>query len=187
MRRLARIVAVAALLLGGVAGCGSGSAKPRSAPSSPAGPVASESYDPDRPSASTEQICSDEAAGDIQAALGVQTTQTPAGSWAASDRIYTCKYVYGAGTMTLTVKQLADAAATDAYVAGAKSRLGNPPTQNVLGNAGFAAPDGSMYVRKDFKVLYVDVSGLPATLGSHPRSYVGFAVAAVIMSCWAGN
>jgi hypothetical protein len=121
----------------------------------------------------------------MQAALGVKTTQTPTATWA--DRTYTCKYVYDQGMMVLSVKQLADAAATDAYVAAAQAEVGNPPTTNVLGNAGFAAPDGSMYVRKDFKVLHVDVSGLPATLGTHPRNYVGFAAAAVIMSCWAGN
>jgi hypothetical protein len=46
-----------------------------------------------------------------------------------------------------------------------------------------------MYVRKDFKVLHVDVSALPDRIGPqrHTRADAAFTVAAVIMSCWTGN
>jgi hypothetical protein len=48
--------------------------------------------------------------------------------------------------------------------------------------------DGSIVVRKDWKVLYVDVSHLPAEFGQPPQSAADAAlgVAATILGCWSG-
>lgn len=68
------------------------------------------------------------------------------------------------------------------------------PTGNVgpLGNLGqgaFTTTDGSVVVRKDWKVLLVDISGLPARFGVPPTSAADVAdtVADVILGCWAGD
>jgi hypothetical protein len=91
--------------------------------------------------------------------------------------------------MVLSIAELPDQAATTAYYTAAQRNLPNATPEQVLGQQGFAGPDGSMYVRKDFKVLHVDVSALPDRVGPRPysRADAAFTVAAVIMSCWTGN
>jgi len=58
-----------------------------------------------------------------------------------------------------------------------------------LGQAAFQEPDGSVVVRKDWKVLVVDITGLPAQFGVPPTSSgdVAVTVADVILGCWAGD
>jgi len=48
--------------------------------------------------------------------------------------------------------------------------------------------DGSVVVRKDWKVLYVDVSHLPPQFGQPPQAApdAALSVAATILSCWSG-
>jgi hypothetical protein len=46
-----------------------------------------------------------------------------------------------------------------------------------------------MVVRKDWKILTVDISGLPAQFGRPPtsRGDVAVTVADVILACWSGD
>jgi hypothetical protein len=56
-----------------------------------------------------------------------------------------------------------------------------------LGQGGFIARNGDAVVRKDYKVLLVDVHGLPAKfLPLLRRSDVSQSVAEVILGCWTG-
>ena len=57
-----------------------------------------------------------------------------------------------------------------------------------LGQGAFTTRDDGAVVRKDYKVLLVDTSRLPAQFGSPPqtRSEVATNVAAAIMGCWTG-
>jgi hypothetical protein len=132
-------------------------------------------------------ICQPDAAAEIASALGVQTSKPPTPSWA--DHVYSCRYEYPAGVMVLSIKELPDQTATTAYYTAAQHTLASHTPVQVLGQDGFAGPDGSLYVRKDFKVLHVDVSALPAHIGQPPYTSgdAAFTVAAVIMSCWTGN
>jgi hypothetical protein len=132
-------------------------------------------------------ICKPEAVREIAAALGAQTSQPPTPTWA--NRLYSCRYTYPTGTMVLSIKELPDDATTSAYYTAAQNSLPGHTTIQVLGQSGFVGPDGSTYVRKDFKVLRIDVSALPDHFGQppHTRPNVAFAVAAVIMSCWTGS
>jgi hypothetical protein len=141
----------------------------------------------DGPSESATMICQPEATGEVAIALGVKTTTQPTASWV--DHVYSCRYVYPDGVMVLSVKELPDEAATTAYVSAAQHGLPSYTAVRVLGQDGFAGPDGSLYVRKDFKVLQVDVSALPETVGQPARSRANaaFIVAAVIMTCWTGS
>jgi hypothetical protein len=132
-------------------------------------------------------ICKPEAIAEIAAALGVETSVPPVASW--SDHVYSCRYVYPTGVMVLSVKELPDDAVTSAYYAAAQHSLPSYTPLVVLGLQGFAGPDGSLFVRKDFKVLHVDVAAMPSHIGdpSRTRADAAFIVAAVIMSCWTGS
>jgi hypothetical protein len=86
------------------------------------------------------------------------------------------------------VKELTDAAATTAYYNGlVQANKGGGPVPG-LGQAAFVAPNGNALVRKDYKVLLVDITGLPPKFGQPPiaRGDVAFRVAYVIMGCWTG-
>ena len=69
------------------------------------------------------------------------------------------------------------------------SRLGKSRDLAALGQAAFQATDGSVVVRKDWKVLLVDNTGLPPQFGVPPTSSASVAVtvADVILGCWAGD
>jgi hypothetical protein len=139
------------------------------------------------PSKSAKMVCQPEAQDDVAGSLGVKTTQVTAPTWA--DHVYSCKYVYPNGSFTLSVKELANKSQTDAYFAQLQHTLGqSTATAPDLGQGAFTTPNGSLVVRKDFKVLTVDVSGLPAQFGAPPqaRSSVALSIGTVVMGCWTG-
>jgi hypothetical protein len=132
-------------------------------------------------------ICSDDAQHEILAALGATPSQPVTGAW--SDRTYSCRYVYPVGAMVLSVTELPDAAATAAYFTSARNGIRGAAALDGLGDAAFGTPDGSAFVRKDFKVLHVDVGGLPEPFGPSQlsRAETAYRVSAAIMACWTGN
>ena len=67
--------------------------------------------------------------------------------------------------------------------------MGKSRDLEALGQAAFQTTDGSVVVRKDWKVLLVDDPGLPAQFGIPPTSSgdVAVTVADVILGCWAGD
>jgi len=58
-----------------------------------------------------------------------------------------------------------------------------------LGQGAFQTTDGSVVVRKDWKVLLVDTSGLPARFGvpATTSGEVAVTVGDIILGCWAGD
>jgi hypothetical protein len=177
------VAAAAVIALAGA--CQSGpAAHPLALPPPPAhaGPAG------DGPSVSAAMICQPEATGEIAVALGAPTSKQPVGTWQAQDHMYSCRFDYPTGFMVLSVKEMSDVAATDAYFTAAQKSLASSTPLKVLGQTAFEGPDGSLYVRKDFKVLHVDVAGLPDHFGqqSITRADVAFRAAAAVMSCWTG-
>jgi hypothetical protein len=180
-----RLTVIAVLALGLVAaGCGSssssgtGSTGGSNSPTSVAPPGA-------QPSASSKMICSKEAINDIAASLGV-TAKISTPTWV--NHVYACNYTYPNGVIKLSVKELeSQAAVTAMYNAAAKAQ-GRRPDAISFGQGAFITTNGSVIVRKDNKVLDVDVSGIPQRFGSPPqdRSNVALSVAATVMSCWTG-
>jgi hypothetical protein len=175
----------AAVVIAFAGACQSGPAARTSAvqpPPAHAGPAG------DGPSVSAAMICQPEATGEIAIALGAPTSKQPAGTWQAQDHVYSCRFDYPTGFMVLSVKEMSDVAATDAYFTAAQKSLPSTTPLKVLGQTAFEGPDGSLYVRKDFKVLHVDVAGLPDHFGqqSITRADVAFRAAAAVMSCWTG-
>jgi hypothetical protein len=194
MRLFVPVTISLALLL---AACGS-SAKPAASPPSssatttvPSGPTSSvhiAKAASNVPSVSAKMICETEAEDDIyQSATGVKTTAAFKPKWV--DHVYSCDYVYpGGAKMTLSVKEVSNAEETANYFDSLAAKLGKTRDVLSLGEGAFQAADGSVVVRKDFKILLVDVTKLPAEFGvpSDTRGDVAINVAATIMGCWVG-
>jgi hypothetical protein len=131
-------------------------------------------------------VCSPKAQSEIGAALGVKAI-VAAPTW--SGHLYSCRYTYPDGYFTLSVKELSSWNETYAYFRGIGSALGDVTTLPNLGQGGYATRNGSVAVRKDWKVLLVDISGLPAQFGQPPTpsGNVAVTVADVILGCWSGD
>jgi hypothetical protein len=131
-------------------------------------------------------ICESEVKNDLSSLLGVQPTQPIVPTW--KDHVYSCTYHYKGGALTLAVKELADKAATDAYFAEEAQKLGKSQKINGLGEPAFTTSNKSVVVRKDYKVMLVDISKVPAQFGNPPdsRENIALNVAATILGCWTG-
>jgi len=116
----------------------------------------------------------------------VQPTQPLQPTW--KDDTYSCTYHYKGGSLGLSVKELSDKAETDAFFASQAQKLGKTQNINGLGQGAFTTTNKSAVVRKDYKVLLVDISGLPKQFGNPPdsRENIALNVAAEIMGCWTG-
>ena len=138
------------------------------------------------PATATAMICRTEAVQEIDAVVGVKATVS---SPAWSDHVYSCTYKYPSGSMQLSVKELPDLAQTDAYYHKLGVRMGDTGTVPYIGQGAFHTTNGSVVVRKDSKVLLVDVTGLPAQFGLPPKTAgtVALTVADVILACWSGD
>jgi len=183
MTRL-RLVAIVVLALA-AAGCGSSSSGKSGSPTSAPSGQTTVAPPGATPSESSRMICSKEAQTDIAASLGVTATvSTP--TWV--DHVYSCNYTYPQGVIALSVKELeSQAAVTALYNSDAKT-LGRRPDAVSFGQGAFITTNGSVIVRKDNKVLDIDVSKIPQNFGSPPqdRSNVALSIAATVMSCWTG-
>jgi len=139
------------------------------------------------PSVSAKMICETEAVNDIyDSATGVKTIAALKPTWV--NHVYSCAYMYPAGaSMTLSVKEVSDTAETTAYFDSLATKLQKTRTLTI-GQGAFQVKDGSVVVRKDYKVLLVDITKLPANFGvpSASRGDVAINVAETIMSCWSG-
>ena len=64
-----------------------------------------------------------------------------------------------------------------------------PQTLGNLGQGAFRTSGGDVVVRKDWKVLVVDISGLPSQFGVPPTSAtdVAYTLADLILGCWDGD
>jgi hypothetical protein len=131
-------------------------------------------------------VCADEARSDIASALGEKAAVSEP-TW--QDHLYSCRYTYPTGSFVLSVKELSSWAQTYAYFRMLGTELASTRTLQGLGQGAFQTTDGSVVVRKDWKVLVVDSSGLPAQFGLPPTSSgdVAVTVADVILGCWAGD
>jgi hypothetical protein len=131
-------------------------------------------------------VCAREAQSELVTSLEAQPTLVTTPTW--MDHVYSCKYMYPDGVIALSVKELKNAAATTLYFNSLANQFGRRPQGLAIGQGAFYTTNGSVIVRKDYKVLDIDVSQLPprfGNLGLGP-SDAALSVAATIMSCWRG-
>ena len=157
--------------------CGSSSPASTAGRPLPAGPV---------PSKIALEVCANEAQKDMKAALGLKAMVTTK-TWI--DHTYSCPYDYPDGRFILSVKELSSWPQTLDYFHSLGRQLGVTRKLANLGQGAFQVTNGSVVVRKDWKVLLVDVTGLPARFGVPPTSSgdIAVTVADVILACWAGD
>ncbi|TMK54264.1 MAG: hypothetical protein E6G60_22385 [Actinobacteria bacterium] len=143
----------------------------------PAGPT---------PSESAQMVCAPEAQKDLASVLGVSSTAVETPTWV--DHLYSCRYDYADGAMTLSVKELSSKAQTSAYFDSLRTQFGKKRPVVGLGQGAFVTTNGSVVVRKDYKVLLVDTSGLPARFGpfSANRAKTAIDVGVTVLGCWTG-
>ena len=129
-------------------------------------------------------VCNTETQAEIESSVGVPITQVTTPSWV--DHVYSCRYAFPNGSFGLSVKELSSTAETTAYFDGLGAQLGRRPDRIALGQGAFLTTNGSLVVRKNYKVMLVDASQLPAQFGQPPQAPpdVSLSVAAVIMTCW---
>jgi hypothetical protein len=188
--RTVAIASVACASLLAACGGSSGNSDSASSPTTTAGTGTTEhvaKLASNNPSESAKMICASEAANDIyEQATGVKTIKPLKPTWV--DHVYSCAYVYPNGAvMRLSVKELSSDAETTAYFDSLAQKLGKVKDRPEVGKA-FTTRDGSLVVRKDYKVLTVDVSKLPASFGvpSDSREDVAINTGVTIMGCWTG-
>ena len=138
------------------------------------------------PSAIATMICKPKARQEIASVLG-EFASVSHPSWVR--HLYSCQYKYATGSMVLSVKELSSWAQTKSYFRMLAKQMGDSETINGLGQAAIKTTDGSVIVRKDWKVLLVYSAGLPAQFGQPPTSSdaAAQAVADVILGCWDGD
>jgi hypothetical protein len=138
------------------------------------------------PSAIAIEVCSKTAQSEIQHVLGV-TAKVSTPTWA--DHLYSCRYQYSDGAFDLSVKELSNWSQTYSYFDSLARQLGNTGALGNLGQGAFTTSNGSVVVRKDWKVLLVNIAPLPAQFGLPPTSKgdVAYTVADIILACWAGD
>ncbi len=154
----------------------------------PIGQAASEAPRPAgrTPSTIATMICRPKARQEIASALGEFATVSHP-TWV--DHLYSCQYKYPTGSMVLSVKELSSWTQTKGYFQSLERQMGKDQVINGLGQAAVETTDGSMIVRKDWKVLLINSAGLPPRFGHPPTSSraVAQSVADVILGCWDGD
>ena len=131
-------------------------------------------------------VCEPEAQEDIEELVGVEATQV--GPLGYANHTSTCRYVYPNGSFMLIVQDLSnDITTTRAYDALAAQR-GKVDTIDLPDAQAFSTTDGSVVMRKDFKVLLVDIKQLPATFGNPPvpRADSARLIMKAVLGCWTG-
>jgi hypothetical protein len=131
-------------------------------------------------------VCQDDAQRELADVLGVKGV-VGARTWVG--HLYTCPYRYSNGKFVLSVQELSSWKQTYAYYHSLGRQLGVTRSLANLGQGAFQTTDGSVVVRKDWKVLLVNVAGLPAQFAIPPTTPTNIAVtvADVILGCWAGD
>lgn len=131
-------------------------------------------------------VCEKEAQDDIGTLLGVNPTQV--GPVQYANHVTSCRYTYTDGTFDLSVQDLPDDPATVAAYDALGAHRGRVQNLDLPGASAFTTSDGSVVLRKDTKVMLVDVTGLPATFGQPPvsRADAALLVTKAVLGCWTG-
>jgi hypothetical protein len=139
------------------------------------------------PSKSAQMVCQKEARNEIASSLGIKEQRVTPPVWVRAQHLYSCTYVYPKGSVTLLVKEMSSEAETTAYFDRLKKKYGANQEIQGLGQGAWVLKNNDLLVRKDYKVLLVDVTKIPATFAQlMTPSDVAINVGNTIMGCWTG-
>jgi hypothetical protein len=138
------------------------------------------------PSKIAKMPCQAEAQHELAGALGLKGRVGPP-TW--HDHQYDCSYLYKTGRFTLSIQELSSWKQTFSYYRSFKKTMGYVRPLANLGQGAYQTTNGSVVVRKDWKVLLVNVAKLPPRFGvpQTAASDIAVTVAVVILGCWAGD
>jgi hypothetical protein len=138
------------------------------------------------PSPIAKMVCVAKTQQELTDVLGIQA-RVGARTWV--DHRYSCPYRYPDGRFVLSVQEESSWKGTFSYYHALGRRLGVTRRLANLGQGAFQVRNGSVVVRKDWKVLLVDVTGLPPRFGVPPTGAADIAVtvADVVLGCWSGD
>ena len=160
-------------------------------PSVPAGPLPTQApaVDPaaaDGPSPQAEMVCAPEAQEDIEDLIGA--VPSTVGPLQYADHVSTCRYAFDNGSFSLVVQDLPNDLSTANTFDALAKKLGQVQKIDLPGADAFSTTNGSVVLRKDTKVMLVDVAGLPATFGNPPAARADEArlIMKAILGCWTG-
>jgi hypothetical protein len=176
------LAALAVLL----AGCGGQSAPPSAPPTAPSlGPAVVTAL-PDTPSPQAEMVCAPEAQQDIQDLIGV--VPTAVGPIQYANHTSTCRYAYANGAFTLVVQDLPNDITTTRTYEALAGKLGRVEKIDLPDAEAYTTNDGSIVLRRDTKVMLVDVTQLPGTFGNppSPRGDAARLIMKAVLNCWVG-
>lgn len=136
------------------------------------------------PAETSVMVCGREGQNAIAKSLRLKTVRPVRATWA--NQVYSCRYQYADGSIGVSVKEFGGEDATVKYFDSLAKKHGERAPFSGLGDAGFVTRNGSVVVRKDFNVLFVDVQKVPKIFGVPPRDRVVAAqtVAGALMECW---
>jgi hypothetical protein len=139
-----------------------------------------------KPSPIALMVCQPKAQREINEVLGLKAKVSDT-TWVHHK--YACRYGYANGSFEMSVKELSSWTQTRSYFHQLGVQLGSPHTLRNLGQGAFRTAGGDVVVRKDWKVLLVNVSGLPSQFGQPATSAtdVAYTVADLILGCWSGD
>jgi hypothetical protein len=183
MRRISIVFCVVFALVLAACGGSSSSGKSTDTTTPPGGTTHIAKAASADPSVSAKMVCAKEAVDDINTVMSVNATVSKP-TWV--DHVYSCDYVYTEGRMGLHVKEVSSTEETDAYYNSLVDKYGKKQDLAGLGDGAFVTKDGNVVVRKDFKILFIDVSKLPKNFAGDTSENDAINVAATIMGCWVG-
>jgi hypothetical protein len=189
-----RIVAFALAACVALGACGTNSAAPKAltttTPDTTVAQLSSSTWETAKPtpSRSAQMVCQAEAQNEIASSLGVTATRVTHPTWDKADHVYSCTYVYPKANITLSVKEMSSEQETTAYFDSIEHLYGKVQDLIGLGQGAAILKNNDVVVRKDYKVLLVDVHDVPAAfIALMSRSDIATNISAVIMGCWSGS
>jgi hypothetical protein len=176
------VVVIVLMCAGLLVACGTSPGRQRTAATSTTAPLVPQPAGVD-PSESAKMICSGEAQTDVAERLGMKASMVTTPTWV--DHLYSCRYVYPDGAIGLSLKELDNEVATTRYFEGLGLQLGRTESL-ALGDGALLTSTGSVVLRKDWKVLYIDVSQVPSPFGQMEHRETALSIAYEILGCWTG-
>ena len=187
MRRARRGLALLAVLAG-IAGCGGPAGSQAGITQAPASTELARAPQPagKSPSSISRMVCAPKSVAEIAQVMGAKAELIPP-TW--TDHLYSCGFRYSEGTMVLSIKELSSWSQTYGYFGQLARTLHETTPVKELGQGAFITNNGSVVVRKDWKVLLVNIAGVHGEVGSPPKppGELAIYVAQAILGCWAGD